>query len=49
MNQLKLREEELKLRVREFEINEEHKSLQRRLKEVQSIDDSSPSASDSQV
>ncbi|EJW85858.1 hypothetical protein WUBG_03233, partial [Wuchereria bancrofti] len=35
MVQLKQREEELKLRVSEFEVNEEYKDLQLQLKEVQ--------------
>ncbi|KAM3719156.1 [F-actin]-monooxygenase MICAL2 [Dirofilaria immitis] len=37
MAQLKQREEELKLRVFEFEVNEEYKSLQLELKKVQNI------------
>ncbi|KAL3994569.1 hypothetical protein ACH3XW_22245 [Acanthocheilonema viteae] len=37
MIQLKQREEELKLRVSEFEVNEEYKSLQLQLKEIQNI------------
>lgn len=46
MVQLKQREEELKLRVSEFEVNEEYKSLQLQLKEVQNI---GAGVSDSQV
>ncbi|VDN43615.1 unnamed protein product [Gongylonema pulchrum] len=38
MNQLKQRENELKLQVREFEVNEEYRNLQQKLKEIQSAD-----------
>ncbi|CAG9529547.1 unnamed protein product [Cercopithifilaria johnstoni] len=49
MVQLKQREEELKLRVSEFEMNEEYKSLQLQLKEVQDINGGVLIASDSQA
>ncbi|VDN28626.1 unnamed protein product [Gongylonema pulchrum] len=38
MNQLKQRENELKLQVREFEVNEEYRNLQQKLKEIQCAD-----------
>ncbi|VDN01862.1 unnamed protein product [Thelazia callipaeda] len=38
MAQLKQREEELRLRVYEFEVNQEYKCLQMQLKEVQDVD-----------
>lgn len=49
MVQLKQREEELKLRVSEFEVNEEYKSLRVQLREVQNISARSLIASDNQV
>ncbi|EJD74298.1 LIM domain-containing protein [Loa loa] len=49
MIQLKQREEELKLRVSEFEVNEKYKSLQLQLKEAQNSDTGVLLASDSQA
>uniref|UniRef100_A0A0R3RG77 LIM zinc-binding domain-containing protein n=1 Tax=Elaeophora elaphi TaxID=1147741 RepID=A0A0R3RG77_9BILA len=49
MVQLKQREEELKLRVSEFEVNEEYKSLQLQLKEIQNVSAGVLIASDSQA
>lgn len=49
MTQLKQREEELKLLVSEFEVNEEYKSLQLQLKEVQNTNVGILIASDSEV
>ncbi|VDP18913.1 unnamed protein product [Onchocerca flexuosa] len=49
MTQLKQREEELKLRISELELNDKYKSLQLQLKEVQNIGDGVLFASNSQA